>query len=394
MDSYIMKQIAFIDIGAGFKGAHNTGFLDLLCKYGKTQEADITIITHQALSKEWQYKLINQKISFVRVFDTDIFGLSIDSSTSTQINDYILQLSQEYKFAFNALLDLYPEGKVQLIFHTMSWEHLMALGLAIKGSLNKHFIYNVFLMYWCGINEALEYESPKLALNYKVALKRLKSCENVKLYTSNQEYLFAFQKLMSDKTQIDLHPFFLGDWHADGIRHRQDNDGSKNNILLYSGEIKKEKGFYELPTILAELKNKWYKNSTITIHLSKKDLNKQQKDIVSKIKEINPTTKTIAKFLNTEDILALYNQCNLVLLNYDTISYKNKTSGVMWLAIQAGATCIVSENTWMHRELLALNIDHLIINGYQDLVSVNKNKSINNEKYLHKIYQPFWEWLI
>lgn len=389
-----MKKIAFIDIGAGFKGAHNTGFLDLLCKYSKTQEADITIITHQALSKEWQNKLSNQKISFVRVFDTDIFGLSIDSSTSTQINDYILQLSQEYKLAFNALVNLYPEGKVQLIFHTMSWEHLMALGLAIKDSLNERFICNVFLMYWCGINEALEYENPKLALHYKVALKRLKSCENVKLYTSNQEYLLAFQELMSDKTQIDLHPFFLGDWHADGIRKRQNNDDSKNNILLYSGEIKKEKGFYELPEILAELKNKWHKSSTITIHLSKKDLNKKQKDIVSEINEINPTTKTIAKFLSTEDMLTLYDQCNLVVLNYDSISYKNKTSGVMWLAIQAGATCVVSENTWMHRELLALNIDHLIINKNKELMFINKNNSLNNREYMHKIYQPFWEWVI
>ena len=389
-----MKKIAFIDIGAGFKGAHNTGFLDLLCKYSKTQKADITIITHQALSKEWQNKLSNQKISFVRIFDTDIFGLSIDSSTSTQINDYILQLSQEYKLAFKALVDLYPEGKVQLIFHTMSWEHLMALGLAIKCSLDERFIYNVFLMYWCGINEALQYEDPKLALNYKIALKRLKQCRNVKLYTSNQEYFLAFHRLMSDKTQIDLHPFFLGDWHADGIRKRQNNDDSKNNILLYSGEIKKEKGFYELPDILSKLKNKWYQDSIVTIHLSKKDLNKKQKDIVSEINKINSTTKTIAKFLSTEDMLTLYDQCNLVVLNYDSISYKNKTSGVMWLAIQAGATCIVSESTWMHRELLALNIDHLIINGYRDLVTVNKNKSINNKKYLHKIYQSFWEWLI
>jgi|26BtaG_2_1085354.scaffolds.fasta_scaffold00207_16 glycosyltransferase involved in cell wall biosynthesis len=389
-----MKQIAFIDIGAGFKGAHNTGFLDLLCKYSKTQEADITIITHQALSKEWQYKLSEQKISFVRIFDTDIFGLNIDSSTSTQINDYILQLSQEYKLAFKALVDIYPEGKVQLISHTMSWEHLMALGLAIKGSLNERFIYNVFLMYWSGINEALEYENPKLALNYKVALKRLKSCENIKLYTSNQEYLLAFQELMSDKTQIDLHPFFLGDWHADGIRQRQDNDGSKDNILLYSGEIKKEKGFYELPEILAELKNKWHKSSTITIHLSKKDLNKQQKNLVSQIKEICPTTKIIAKFLNTEDIIALYNQCNLVLLNYDSISYKNKTSGVMWLAIQAGATCIVSENTWMHRELLALNIDHFIITESQTLAFSAIPNLIEDNKYARKIYQPFWGWIV
>ena len=388
-----MKQIAFIDIGAGFKGAHNTGFLDLLCKYSKTQEADITIITHQALSKEWQYKLSKQKISFVRVFDTDIFGLSIDSSTSTQINDYILQLSQEYKLAFNALVNLYPEGKVQLIFHTMSWEHLMALGLAIKDSLNEHFIYNVFLMYWCGINEALEYENPKLALHYKVALKRLKSFENVKLYTSNQEYLLAFQELMSDKTQIDLHPFFLGDWHADGIRQRQNNNDSKNNILLYSGEVKKEKGFYELPKILAELKNKWYKNSTITIHLSKKDLNKKQKDIISEINEINPTIRTIAKFLSTEDMLTLYDQCNLVVLNYDSISYKNKTSGVMWLAIQAGATCIVSENTWMHRELMILNVDYFIIDRDRRLIFKNKDTLLANKEYGQKIYQPFWEWL-
>lgn len=389
-----MKQIAFIDIGAGFKGAHNTGFLDLLCKYSKTQEANITIITHQALSKEWENKLNNKKISFVRVFDTDIFGLSIDSSTSTQVNDYILQLSQEYKLAFKALVDLYPEGKVQLIFHTMSWEHLMALGLAIKGSLNERFICNVFLMYWCGINEALEYENPKLALNYKVALKRLKSCENVKLYTSNQEYLLAFQELMSDRTHIDLHPFFLGDWQADGIRQRQDNDGSKNNILLYSGEIKKEKGFYELPEILAELKNKWYQDSIITIHLSKKDLSKKQKAIVSEIKKTNPTTKTIAKFLNTEDILALYNQCNLVLLNYDSISYKNKTSGVMWLSIQAGATCIVSEDTWMHRELSAFGLKYMIIDNKKLIKRVNSSKFTSSNKYIQTIYQPFWQWIL
>ena len=65
----------------------------------------------------------------------------------------------------------------------------------------------------------------------------------------------------------------------------------------------------------------------------------------------------------------------------------------MWLAIQAGATCIVSENTWMHRELMILNVDYFIIDRDRRLIFKNKDTLLANKEYGQKIYQPFWEWL-
>ena len=385
-----MKQISFVDIGAGYKGAHNSGFLDALCSYAKTGEAKVSIITHEALSTEWQSRLHKNNISPIRIFRTNIFELFDNSHNTSQINSYIFQLAQEYRVAFDKIHQLYPENEVHLIFHTMSWEHLSALGLALIDTNISRFKFHLFLMYWCGIDEELQYKDCYLALRYKISLSRLLKYSHVQLYTSNLEYLFAFKKLLGTDN-VELHPFFLGDWHYSGVGQKLKD--SKNKILLYSGEVKKDKGFYILPEVLKSLQQKWGTDISTVVHLSKKTLNLQQEQIITEGKFIDSKIKIITSFLSTDDILALYKNCDSILLNYDNEAYRNKTSGVMWLAVQLGVTCVVTAETWMHRELLALNVDHFVINEKQELTFIGKYKSTNSDKYLQKIYQPFWEWV-
>ena len=207
-----MKTIAFIDINAGYKGAHNMGFLDVLYTYMENTDINFSIITHSTISQNWQTKLESKRIDVIKLFTGNFYQFFNQEPPVSQVLPYIFQLSQEYIQSFQILLKK-NQGIIHIIFHSMSWEHLQALSLAMNKLQDKRLFFHVFLMYWCGIDKNQNYQDVFLSTQYKLALTGLLRQNNMKVYTSNKEYQKSYFVLLDRRIPINLHPFFLGDWN-------------------------------------------------------------------------------------------------------------------------------------------------------------------------------------
>lgn len=390
-----MKTIAFIDMSAGFKGAHNMGFLDALYTYIQDTDINFVVATHYAISKNWQNKLESKNIAVIKSFTGNFYQFSNQKPNISQVSPYIFQLTQEYLQLFKILLENRQEN-IHLVFHSMSWEHLQALSLAMKKIENERFFFHIFLMYWCGIDNKNEYQDFFLSLQYKLALTRMyRQNKNIKIYTSNKEYQKAYSFLLKNQIYIDLHPFFLGSWRRQFLNKK----AISKNILLYCGEIKKEKGFFDLPDILSSLLSiKEFKKYKFILHFTKNDLSVKQKNILKKLKKIadefDVCIDFINKFIDTQSLIFLYEKCDLVVLCYHLGGYCQKTSGMLWLSIQCSTTCMVIKDTWLQRELDNFGLEYYMMCGNDiNYVPYSGNYSTQDSRYRQKIFQPFGDWL-
>lgn len=357
-----MKNIAFIDIGAGYKGAHNTGFIEALYSYAIIDTVNVCLVCHMSISKEWVRKLESKKIQVHKVFKTNIFELFDKKYSFKRLMVYIYELSEEFVSILNSLLEKFPTGDVNAIFHTMSWEHIQALAIAIKEINNNRLRIHVFLMYWPGINSDLKYESVDLAVKYKISLKALIKSSNVKLYTSNIEYQSEFNFLMNGEVEVKLHPYFLGNWHIGNFKRRDEYKEEPEKILLYVGEVKENKGFYQIQRSI----NMFYgKRKVFFLAVNIKKMKGNKLLYYKRLREKNKNIHFIDKFLSAFQLTDLFNKCDLVILNYNSDEYRNKTSGFLWFAIQNDTILAVPENTWMKRELVRMSLPHFIIDLLQ-----------------------------
>lgn len=391
-----MKHVVFVDVAAGDKGAHNMGFLDALCAYAQNSHINFSIVTYYNISEFWKNKLKAKKINIIKLFTVNFYQFSNQRPSISQVSPYIFQLSQEYLWSFKILSSKERHHITHIIFHSMSWEHLQALSLAVQKLENKKFYFHIFLMYWCGIDNENNYQDFFLSSQYKLALTRMsKKNINIKIYTSNKEYQQAYYFLLKNKASIDLHPFFLGDWRGSFLNETK----ISKDILLYCGEIKQDKGFFDLPNILINLLSiEKFKKCNFILHFTKNNLSTKQKKICKRLQDIatefDVRIDFINQFIDTQNLIFLYQKCALVVLCYHLSRYCQKTSGMLWLSVQCNVACMVTKGTWLQRELDNFRLDYYMICGNNiSYVSHDGNLSVQDFKYRQKIFQPFGDWL-
>lgn len=391
------KSIAFLDMSAGYKGVHNTGFLEALYTYAQVDCVSLFVVTHSAISEEWIEKFQKKRICLIRGFSGNFYQFANQQPSEKEALSYILKLSLEYQYAIQQVLKKTYQD-LHLVFHTMSWEHLRALSLALRHISSNRLHLHIFLMYWCGVGDNYQIEDMFLAVQYKIALKKLLEFEQIELYTSNKEYQGAFSCLL-DGIKIQLHPFFLGNWSAS--RDLLFNNRIIRNILLYSGEIKADKGFFELGKLIKMLAGQeLLQRSNFIIQLSKDSLNSKQERFLDELeyyaKSHNIRLEIRKGFLSAIDIEELYKKVDLVVLNYSSEVYRHKTSGILWLAVQNGSMCAVAKNSWLQRELDALQLNFFCMDDKEEMQYI-EHDNIPSEKvleYRHAIFTPFWQWLL
>jgi hypothetical protein len=85
--------------------------------------------------------------------------------------------------------------------------------------------------------------------------------------------------------------------------------------------------------------------------------------------------------------------CDIVLLPYDATAYSERTSGIFTECIMAGKIPVVSEGTWMAKELYKYGIEELIINWEKPEIVANKilkiSKSLTVKNKVMKIYENY-----
>lgn len=388
-----MTEIIFVDVAAGYKGAHNLGFLESLSSSSLCDFAThVSVAVHCSICSKQEDKLHKNGVQVIKHFTQNFYELFEKDLGIVEAQPYIFSLSQEYR----KLLEILPnKNSAHLVFHTMSWEHIQALSLALRKIKRVEFIIHIFLMYWCGVGSTKK--DLFLMSQYKLGLLRLFMYNNIMLYTSNYEYKENYEHLLDSRREISLHPFFLGDWNNGIIKKIKST--KEKVVLLYFGELKASKKFYQLPELFQKLLQcNEFIGYRFIVHSSRSKINSKQKLVYESLKKTadNQSIKMdfIFGFLSNQELHNLFNICDFVVLNYDKTEYFNKTSGVLWLAIQYNVICIVTKNTWLQRELSFMNLNHYMIDNHKvSYVSYNGTISLSTLKYRDQIFSPFFSWL-
>jgi hypothetical protein len=74
-----------------------------------------------------------------------------------------------------------------------------------------------------------------------------------------------------------------------------------------------------------------------------------------------PVLETLPNRLGAEEYAHWLNRCQIILLPYDALAYRERTSGIFTEAIIAGRLPLVTQGTWMARELERYDLGALIL---------------------------------
>ena len=385
----------FVDPSAGVKGVHNSAFVHQLQQFGASgsgTSVEFGFAVHRSCSAGTRNGLAQAQVAVLPVFEVDGYQLTGEPIAPSAWTPYVATLRENFLELFIQVRSRWPKRRVSLVYHTMSWEHLLALGSALRqwptgGGLTHH----AFAMYWPGMAEDGQTIEPALRLQYKQALSALQGWQGFYLYTGTVAYQQALASLLPG-LNVRLHPFFLDDWVALRLPAKPLQAESVRKILAYSGEVRDVKGFDGLHAFIPRLLQRFSAAQKLVVHVPL-----QQEKIVAAHEKTWQALQALAAkdariellcgFLGAEQIKALVASCDVVSLAYDAEFYKYKTSGFLWLAGRLGVPCIVPEGTWMAREAARLGVPAWCTN----LEPLHQE---SDRAYAQAVLQPFWPWLM
>jgi glycosyltransferase involved in cell wall biosynthesis len=173
----------------------------------------------------------------------------------------------------------------------------------------------------------------------------------VRFYTDTKELLARYNSLSSVKLiQVPV-PF-----QTEKLSILPKKELDQPIHIVYLGDARYEKGYHHLPSILQYLWNEYLGKDKIKftvqscfsikggegdILLARLQLEQYPSDKVRLIKEV----------MSTEDYYKLLLSADIVILPYNKISYRYRTSGVLTESLAAGKPVIVPNDTWLGRQV-------------------------------------------
>ncbi len=204
--------------------------------------------------------------------------------------------------------------------------------------------------------------------------------QKVKFYTDTQQLVARYNSVSPIKfTEIPV-PFR----QEKLIENKQIEIKNKTLHIVYLGDARREKGYHLLPQIIETLYKDYIATNKIKFTIqSNFNINKGEVGILEaklKLKKYPETQiKVIDKEMDADSYYQLLANADIVLLPYDTESYRYRTSGVFTESLAAGKPVIIPANSW-----LVTQVNETISGIYKKEEDIYKTiiKVINNiEKY-------------
>ena len=245
----------------------------------------------------------------------------------------------------------------------------LILYLLINGNLNK-------LVIWV----RYPYDSiiKKYIFKFFIYLFNIDSSRQLITITENSKLARVLNKRFSIKIQT------LPSHHKIEkiyIKNRKFNNSKINNSkinnskinILCPGSFRPEKYGKNLVNFLEHnIKNK----KIFALNIDKKFSN-----FYKNIYKIN--IRFFKNDLKKSEFINQINNCHLVILPYNFLDYKLRTSGIFFETISMGKIVFITSNTIMSRELKKNNLEKLIVKDWNN-ISIQKIIKIKNDKLVRK----------
>lgn len=123
-------------------------------------------------------------------------------------------------------------------------------------------------------------------------------------------------------------------------------------VLLYSGDLKADKGFALVPE-LAERLCEAYPAWRVLVHANPDSGWGRILESLAALEQVarrHPNLSLHARRLGREKYDALFASADCMISTYDPTVYARKSSGVLWESVALGLPVVVPQDTWLHRE--------------------------------------------
>ncbi|MBJ7899497.1 MAG: hypothetical protein GC158_06180 [Cyanobacteria bacterium RI_101] len=99
-----------------------------------------------------------------------------------------------------------------------------------------------------------------------------------------------------------------------------------------------------------------------------------------------PVLEILPNRLGAEEYVHWLNRCQLILLPYDALAYRERTSGIFTEAVIAGRLPLVTQGTWMAGELERYDLGELILDWAEpETVWLKMIEALDNPRILDKL---------
>lgn len=406
------KSLAIIDPGLTMRSGHHAGFAySLAAGWLPDQQLSAPrFVAHETLDPDIGATLQASGATVVRLFRTNFYQYYDQPGGLSSRAHYVSALALEYR---QAILDLPREGQQWLVlYHTLSWEHALALALALQGIERSDCRHVVLLMFCPGIDHRGNVIDRQLTVNFRIGFRQLSRIPRVALYASCMEYAHSYAQLLDSPAPLPVHPCFLIPAHrtrCSSATAGNDDDArqvtlSDSHVLLYFGDAKASKGFCDLPRLLQGLLSRVGQQARITVHHTLFDWSGpavlQAASELETIAANDQRVQLRPAFLDDRQLGDLLSSSDLFVCNYQEAAYANKSSGILWLAANFAVPMLFLGDTWLLREANRLHPWQLSFPTIEAfLASLNASgvlpmvrRTVDTD-YRNSIYRPFQTFL-
>lgn len=403
-----IQEVVILDPGLREFGGHHPALIEGLGRSSALLNAGIkvTVYANKQCDLALLTKLSKGNVTVSAYFHTDFYLNFYKDERASYYTSYIHSLAAEYMQAMSTV----ENDSAVFLHHTLNWEHAYALSLAIslcqqsKGSQHQHL---ACLMYSpCAYNESGALD-PRRYFKFNLAFRALNKHSNVELFAAEHELTQHYESMLS--CQIASHPCgLLSEQDLTAVKQR----APSNNILLYVGDAKDNKGFLQLPELVRSLSAS-ITDPDISFVLQYTITNDRADlaEIDRQLKHIQATDSRIVlhtHFLTAQEMHLLWLNIGHCVLNYDPIVYQYQSSGVLWLAAAYQAKIYFMTTTWLNREAERLGchydnvsdvtqLTHQLINHQektQQGQTEKANQSMISARYRANLFADFGGWLV
>lgn len=401
-----MHRIFILDPGFSELAGHHLGFLRAL-DTDIRDDLHFHVLSHVSLRTVNYSKFIGaDNFSVVPFFQKAYYSYSYDPGVQQTLHVYANELATEYFAAIKHILMQYPdEQEYRFLYHSLDHIHARALTLALALIDQQYPDRKLQSLVLCLYHPcAAPAKTETIARqNYRLGFGGLYRRPDVTLYAADREISELAGDWLPAGKDIPLHPCSLLPVTNDP------KPAARKQILLYLGDAKEEKGFMQLPSLLAQIATaESFSDYRFVIHFTLENLEVARNRVAKELEDLADTFDNVIVqrgFLDQDQVAQLIASSSAIVMNYCRSAYEFKNSGVLWLAGYYDVPIVFLTDTWLNREALRLDLknEKMDVDGLVALFS-GEGGSIadlqrgelteQQQSYREALFKPFLPWLI
>jgi glycosyltransferase involved in cell wall biosynthesis len=320
-------------------------------------------LAREAVGRGWSVQVIaNKRFPFDTLDGIPVLRHFTTNGYPEISNDPVRGLYDAFKQGNDALFDelitlpqsLFPGGALVLcptatehqLYGFVRWAEVFPAPSAPQ--------FIAWLMLPPGVTSAghstggLEVYDTARALFYRLATDHAKTLGGrVTLFGSGRTHASDYAALA--RAPIEAHPVLMSVEPAlspaTGVEKQQ--------ILLYAGDAKLDKGLGHVPELAATLRNR-HPDCPVVIHANFTTawgVVTEHRKTIDRLPLDDDQIIVKGGMIGPSEYTQLYSDSLLGVLSYDPAEYKHKSSGVLWESIAMGLPVVVPAGTWLENEV-------------------------------------------